>query len=187
MSEDEHGHDDDHDHDHETEVISRVELIFTPSDGGTAVVAAFSDPDGDGGMSGSSEPIELSAGTEYTLTITLSNDLADPAVDITEEIAEEAEEHQVFIVDDAMLLTTAYADVESDYGTNAVNEDLPVGLAHTVTAGTAGTSKFRVMLRHLPELNGTPQKTAGLEDDFAAGEALPGDVDVDLTFDLTVI
>ncbi|PRP91276.1 hypothetical protein ENSA5_56890 [Enhygromyxa salina] len=184
---DDHDHDDDGDHDHETEVISRVELTFTPTGGGDAVTAAFSDPDGDGGTSGTSEPIELTAGTEYELTITLTNDLEDPPVDITEEIREEAEEHQIFIADDALLLTTAYADLESDYGSNTVDEDLPVGLVQTVTAETAGTGNFRVILRHLPELNDSPQKTAGLEEDFAAGTALPGDVDVDVSFELTVI
>ena len=78
-----------------------------------------------------------------------------------------------------------YADVESDYGPNA-GDDLPVGLTNTITANAAGTGDFSVMLRHLPELNGEAQKVAGLAEDFAAGEALPGDPDVDITFSLTV-
>ena len=193
LAEDEHGdehdeHGDEHgDHDHETEVISRVQLTFTPGDGGDAVVAAFSDPDGDGGMSGSAEPIELMAGVSYSLSVELINDLEDPAEDITEEIRAEAEEHLVLMAEEGGLLTIAYDDLESDYGTNAVGDDLPVGLMTTVDAGAAGSSNLRVMLRHLPELNGEPQKTADLPDLFASGGDLPGDVDVDVTFELTVI
>src|SRR5690606_11500647 len=53
------GHDHDHDHDHDNEIISRVELSFAPEGGGDALVFAFDDPDGDGGVSGSAETIEL--------------------------------------------------------------------------------------------------------------------------------
>ena len=42
------------------------------------------------------------------------------------------------------------------------------------------------MLRHMPVLGGGPQKVAGLAEDLAAGMALPGDVDVDVSFDVTV-
>ena len=84
------------------------------------------------------------------------------------------------------ILDHAYADVESDYTVNAVGEDLPVGLVNDITAQAAGTGDFRVMLRHLPELNGAPQKTADLPAVFAAGDPLPGDADVDLVFTVTV-
>jgi len=194
---DEHGDEDhDHDHDHETEIISRVELHFTPSEGGETLTFTFSDPDGDGGESGVAETIELVAGTEYTLEIGLLNDLADPPEDIGEEVAEEAEEHLLLIAGEGVsgpasssgsaLLSHAYADLESDYGTNAVGDDLPVGIVNTITADTSGTSTLRVILRHLPELNEQPVKSAELPAMFAAGEALPGDVDVDVSFDLVV-
>ncbi len=84
------------------------------------------------------------------------------------------------------LLQHAYADLESDYGDNAVGEDLPVGLANTITTGTAGEGQLRVVLRHLPELNGEPQKSADLPAQLAAGADLPGSVDVDVTFELVV-
>ena len=196
--EDDHGHDD-HGHGHgcgnESEVISRVELTFTPDGGGDAVVAAFDDPDGDGGMSGTFDEIELATATTYTLTIGLTNALEDPPEDITEEIENEAEEHLFIIYGDAVmgpgstegsLVTHAYADVESDYGHNDVGDDLPVGLVNTITTNEAGEGHFSVMLRHLPELNDNPQKEAGLPEAFAAGEGVAGDVDVDLQFELHV-
>ena len=189
--------DDDHGDEHgESEVISRVTLTFTPDGGGDAVVASFDDPDGDGGMSGSSDAITLAAGTSYTMTVEFVNALEDPAEDITEEIREEAEEHMVLVYGDAVtgpagvgsnvLVSHAYADVESDYGMNAVGDDLPVGLANTMTATNAGTAEFRVMLRHLPELNGEAQKTGDLVDTFASGGATAGEVDVAVDFELTV-
>ena len=190
-----HDHDDDHDHDHDNEVISRVELSFTPDGGGDALVFAFNDPDGDGGVSGSADRIELVAGTTYTLAVRFENGLVDPAEDITEEIEEEAEEHFVFILGDvtgpaamsaASLLTHSYADLESDYGGNAVGEDLPVGLRNTITADSAGNGELRVMLRHLPELNDEPQKSGDLPQLLADGDDLPGSVDADIVFELVV-
>jgi hypothetical protein len=183
------------DHEHDNEIISRVELTFTPQGGGEALVFAFSDPDGDGGMSGTAERIELVAATTYALDIRLINELASPAEDLTSEVAAEAEEHMIFVLGDVMgpastladaLVQHAYADLESDYGDNAVGEDLPVGLESTITTDTAGEGQLRVVLRHLPELNGEPQKTSELPASLAAGEDLPGSVDVDVSFELVV-
>lgn len=191
---DEHGHDD-HGHDHENEVISRVELTFTPAAGGTPLVFAFDDPDGDGGVSGTAERVALAAGVEYTLAVRFVNTLAMPAKDITEEIEAEAEDHFVFVLGDVSgpassaspsLAVHAYSDLESDYGANAVGADLPVGLVNTFTTSSAGSGKLRVMLRHLPAVNDTPQKTGELPADLAAGRDLPGSVDVDVSFDLEV-
>ncbi|MEM7160168.1 MAG: hypothetical protein AAF799_45440 [Myxococcota bacterium] len=199
---DDHGHDDhghdDHGHEHdETEVITTVTLTFTPQGEGTPVTAAFTDPDGDGGASGSADPITLAAGTTYDLTLSFTNELVDPVEDVTAEIQEEAEEHQVFISgdtvtgpastsSDAPLVTHAYADTESTYGHDDTGEDLPVGLANTIEATTAGMGTFSVRLQHMPPLNDEPIKTPGLEDVFAMDGALPGDVDVDIDFQLTV-
>lgn len=191
--------DDGGDHDHnESEVITTVRLTFTPEGGGTAVVAAFSDPDGDGGMSGSSDPIMLVSGTTYALAVELLDELQDPAVDITAEVAEESEEHQIFVLGNAVegpatpasasasaVLEHAYADVESDYG-GTVGDDLPVGLANEIVARAAGSGRLTVMLRHLPALNDQPQKVAGLAERLASGEALPGDVDSEVEFEVTV-
>ncbi len=192
---DDHDHDD-HGHDNETEVLTTVTLTLTPAGGGAPVTASFRDLDGDGSMSGTSDPLTLVAGTDYTLGVSFLNELENPPEDITEEIEKEAEEHQVFVYgsavvgpatsnDPSAILLHAYADMESDYGPNA-GDDLPVGLANTIGAQAAGTGELQIMLRHLPLLNGNDQKVAGLADLLARGEALPGDVDVDVTFTVTV-
>lgn len=187
----------DEDDDHEaTEVITTVTLTFTPEGGSAAVVAAFRDPDGNGGMSGTTDPIVLAPATTYTLTIEFDDELQSPAEPITPEVQEEAEEHQIFMYGSAVfgpamyearstLIEHAYDDRESDYGPNT-GDDLPVGLRSTVTTRTGGEGELVVMLRHLPELNGAPQKVPDLATDLADGEALPGDVDAMVTFMLTV-
>lgn len=183
------------DHDHDSEIISRVELTFTPEAGGAPLVFEFTDPDGDGGVSGVAERIELAAGTTYTLTIRFENGLADPPEDLTQEIEAEAEEHFVFVLGDVTgpgsvvstaLLTHAYDDLESDYGTNTIGEDLPVGLRNMITTDAAGSGELRVVLRHLPELNGEPQKSGDLPGLLAEGEDLPGGVDVDIAFEFVI-
>ncbi len=194
---DEDSEHDEHGHNHETEVFTTVRLNFTPQSGGAAVIATFIDPDGDGGMSGSADALVLEVGTTYDLRLDFLNELEDPIEDVTLEIQEEAEEHQVFIRGSAVegpataanpdaLVVHAYADTELSYGANAVGEDLPVGLANTITTRAQGRGTFAVMLRHLPELNEMPRKEPGLASVMASGEALPGEVDVDVEFDLTV-
>ncbi|MBA3547117.1 MAG: hypothetical protein H0T76_11585 [Nannocystis sp.] len=191
------GGDDDrgHDHEDENEVISRVELSFTPTGGGEPLVFAFTDPDGDGGVSGVADRVELAAGVEYELAVRFINSIADPPEDISGEIEAEAEDHFIFVTGDVSgpasstspaLVKHAYADHESDYGENAVGDDLPVGLANKITGGVAGSGELRVILRHLPPLNDLPQKTAELPADLAAGRDLPGSVDADITFELVV-
>ncbi|MEM9461267.1 MAG: hypothetical protein AAGF11_44295 [Myxococcota bacterium] len=188
---------DDHGHNHETEVFTTVRLNFTPQSGGAAVIAMFIDPDGDGGMSGSADALVLAVDETYDLRLEFLNELEEPIEDVTLEIQEEAEEHQVFIRGTAVegpatmtnpdaLVVHAYADTELSYGANAVGEDLPVGLANTIATRAPGTGTFAVMLRHLPELNGEPRKEPDLASVMASGEALPGEVDVDVEFELTV-
>ncbi|MBC8070653.1 MAG: hypothetical protein IAG13_20150 [Deltaproteobacteria bacterium] len=180
----------------ETEVISTVRLTFTPTGGGTPVIAAFRDPDGDGGVSGTAERLALVDATTYTMTAQFLNELVDPPADITVEVREEAEDHQVFVFGSAVrgpatdenpdaLVEHSYADAESDY-TDDTGEDLAVGLSSTVTVVATGSAELEVMLRHLPSLNGEPQKVRGLADALAAGGPLPGEVDAHVKFQVTV-
>ncbi len=188
--------DDGHDHDGETEVISRVELTFTPQGGGTAITAMFDDPDGDGGVSGMADAITLPTGTTFELDVEFLNALVDPPVDISHEIEHEAEGHQVLVLGDAVsgpasmsasaVLEHAYADLESDYGDNATGSDLPVGLHNTATTVGTGSGTLRVMLRHMPTIDGAVQKSDDVAELAAMDRPLPGDVDADVTFALTV-
>lgn len=158
----------------EEEVISRVTLTFTPAMG-SPITAVFNDPDGEGGMAPTIDPITLMNGETYTLELMFENALETPAEDITEEIREEAEEHQVFFLGSAVgaQVMVAYADVESDYAMNS-GEDLPVGIRATVTTAATGSGVFNVILAHQPGV-----KTATSDQDS-------GSQDVNIDFQLTV-
>lgn len=155
------------------EVITTVNLTFTGPDG--AVEGSWADPEDDG------SPVvvspELAANTEYQVSVEFLNELEDPAEDITEEIDDEADEHQVFFTTDVVV---AYNDEDSI--------GLPLGLDVTLTTGDEGTEDLTITLQHMPALDGVAQKEAGLAEQAAADgvSSLPGDVDVSITIPMTV-
>ena len=161
------------------EVITTVNLTFMGASGNVA--AQWLDADGDGGNDPViTQPGALTAGETYNLSVELLNETEDPAEDVTEEIREEAEEHLFFYVPTGDVITVAISDMESEYTTNAEGDDLPVGLAATVTASTTpGMGTLNVVLKHLPPVNGTVQKTA-------ATTINDGESDIDVTFNITV-
>jgi hypothetical protein len=170
--------------DNAEEVITTLKLKFTPQGGGAAINAEFKDADGPGGAAPTQTPINLAAGTTYTLELELLNETVpedDEEYVIGNEIREEAEEHKLFFTGTAIgaAVTHAYADKESDYGANAVGDDLPVGMKNTVTATAAGMGTLIVTLKHQPPVNGTPVKSA-------TSTIADGGTDLEVTFQLTV-
>ena len=67
---------DDHDHDHENEVITTVELTFTPQAGGSDLVYTWADPEDDG--SPLIDDIVLMDTETYDLSVAFLNELEDP-------------------------------------------------------------------------------------------------------------
>ncbi|HEY5938624.1 MAG TPA: hypothetical protein VIU61_28430 [Kofleriaceae bacterium] len=172
----------------EGEVITTVTLAFTPTGGGTTVTAAFDDPDGDGGDPPTIDPVNLAA-APYTLAVRFENRLEDPPEEITDEVRDEGDEHQLFFTGSAIEgpaatnpaapLVHAYADTD-DAG-------LPVGLENTITART-GAGTLTVTLKHLPPLDGNALKTSDLAAMVkAAGiNSIGGDTDVSVSFSVQV-
>jgi hypothetical protein len=165
------------------ELITKVILTFTP-DEGTPIVVSASDPDGEGVQDIAADgPINLSAGESYTLELTLSNELADPAdpaYDITAEVEEEGDEHMFFF----SWTNNVFADPEGngniDNRSDIINYNdqdangLPLGLSTSwITSGSA-SGTFRVVLKHQPDL-----KT-----DLSGGN--DGETDLDVTFTVNV-
>ncbi|MEP1854381.1 MAG: type 1 periplasmic binding fold superfamily protein, partial [Nonlabens ulvanivorans] len=93
--------DDDISAENEEEVITTVEYTLTSTTDATNVVVFTSvDADGEGPLA----PVEtvtgtLMASTVYDGSIKFLNELESPAEDITVEVAEEADEHEVFYID----------------------------------------------------------------------------------------
>ena len=188
---DDHDHhgDDHHGHDHhENEVFTTVTLTFTPASGGDAIVASWADPEADG--SPVIDPVNLTNGETYSVTVQFFNELEDPAEEMTPEVLDEDDEHQVFFFGSAVSgpsSDSADAVVAQAYDDEDGN-GFPLGLSNTFEAVAAGTGTMSVVLRHMPTVNGATVKTATLADDLKSGgvTALPGSTDINVDFEVTV-
>jgi hypothetical protein len=178
-----------HSHSHsENELITGVTLTFTPDGAGTDLVFTASDPENDGDPV--IDPIVVPEGA-YDVAVTFANEAGTVVEDMTPEVADEDDEHQVFFTGSgvegpatgtnaAAVVTHAYDDTDAD--------GLPVGLSNTFTTRSTGTGELIVTLRHLPPENGNPTKVAGLAETVGADgfEAIGGDNDVETTFTIEV-
>ena len=150
----------------EEEVITTVEVTLVPEDSGIPVTLKFFDADGE---QGSIAPLitvsgALKAGTAYSAVIALWNETENPPVNITDEVAEEAEAH-LFCFDVSGDLTVRYEDQDA-------NGD-PIGLLTTWEAGAAGSAQVTVAMRH----------QAGTKTGECPGG---GETDVQIVFDIEV-
>jgi hypothetical protein len=175
----------------ENEVITSVVLAFTPTGtgGGLPATFTFNDPDGDGGAAPTIDTIDLTYGVTYNATVKLENRLETPAEDITVEVADESDQHQIFFTGTGVsgpasdqpraALVHAYADVDAN--------GLPIGLANSFMV-RGGIGNLTVTLRHLPPVNDQPTKTAAAattvkDSGFAT---LGGSTDAMVTFPVTI-
>ena len=161
--------DDDPEPVNDEELITTVTVTFTNTADQSVVTATFRDTDGDGGNAPDiTQPGALAADATYNVTIAfLDESDASDVEDITEEIDEEADEHQVFYVTSTGLnLTYAYGDTDGDQN--------PLGLVGTMTTGAASTGTLNIVLRHEPTKPNTGLGDAG------------GETDIDVTFNVTI-
>ena len=165
----------------EMEVITDVTLIFT-SDAGAVVTASAQDPDGEGVQElVVLDEIQLQAGTNYTLTFDIMNNLETPGESIGEEIAEEDDEHQLFFAWTEGAFSNPTGNGNIDNASDPVNYNdadgngNPLGLNTSWTAGDPTTAaSFTVRLQHQPDVK---TSTSGAND---------GDTDFELQFRLTI-
>jgi hypothetical protein len=137
--------DDGDDHDHEEELITTVIYTLTNNADNTDVVTlTFTDLDGEGGNEGVYTPAlaTLSANTTYSGVIQLLNATENPAEDITEEVENEAEEHEFFYTSSITDVNISKDDTDADGN--------PLGIETTVVTGMAGTGSLTVILKHEP-------------------------------------
>lgn len=167
------------------ELITKVTLTFTPEGGGAAVTASASDPDGEGVQDIAPDgPINLDANEDYTLMLTLVNELADPAdpaYDITGEVEEEGDEHMFFFSWTNNVFSDPAGNGNIDNRNDPLNYNdvddngLPLGLSTSWTTGEFSTGTFRVVLKHQPDLK---TATSGVND---------GETDLDVLFTINVL
>jgi len=169
------------DEENEIEVITDVTLVFT-SDAGTVVTASAQDPDGAGVQElVVKDEIKLQSGTTYTLTFDVMNNLESPGESISEEIAEEDDEHQIFFAFTEGVFSNPTGNGNIDNASDPINYNdadgngNPLGLNTTWTAGDPTTdASFTVQLQHQPDVK---TSTSGSTD---------GDTDFELLFRLTI-
>ena len=153
----------------EEELITTLKYTLTPVGGGTPVIFSFKDLDGDGGNAPVIQEGTLEALALYDGAIELLNESQSPAVDITEEVMEESDEHQFFYTFSNVNATSVYTDMDSNSN--------PVGIGTLLSTGTASEGTITITLRHLP-------------DKFAAGVSngditnAGGETDIEVTFQL---
>jgi hypothetical protein len=125
----------------EEEVITTVTTTLT--NGANVITLKSRDLDGDG----PNAPVitvsgKLATNTTYTGAVTILNETETPAGDITSEVKEEGDEHQLFFQAPTTLGTFVYTDTDKN--------GKPIGLSFTMTTKTASTGNLVVTLRHEP-------------------------------------
>ncbi|KAB1159280.1 type 1 periplasmic binding fold superfamily protein [Tenacibaculum aiptasiae] len=155
----------------EEEVITTMKVVLTDSSNNTVTLES-KDLDGDGPNPPVITGGTLKASTTYNAVITLLNETENPAGNVTDEVAKEADEHQFFYSATGVAGTFAYA------GTNDSNGN-PVGIQFTVTTGAAGTGTYTVTLRHEPN-----KSAAGVKDGDITNAG--GSTDIEVSFPITV-
>lgn len=149
------------------ELITTVILTLTP-DSGDQVVLTTVDLDGDG----PDEPVttvvgNFSENTIYDGTVAFLDESGEEVEDITQEVIEEADEHQVFYtISEGLNIQTNYEDQDS--------QGNPLGVQITLSTGAASEGSLTVTLRHEPV-----KPNDGLE---SAG----GETDISTSFDVSI-
>lgn len=163
--------DDDPEPENEEELITTVNVIFEDLSNDSIYTLTFRDLDGDGG----DEPVittePLPANSEFRVDVEFLDESDDPAEDITDEVREEAEEHQVFFLIDGLNLTHSYDDED-------VNGN-PLGVVNTMQTGEAGNGTLRIVLRHEPD-----KFAEGVSDGDITNAG--GETDIDVEFDVEI-
>ena len=152
----------------EEEVITTMTVTLTPTDDSETITLQSRDLDGDG----SDAPVitvsgNLVAGTTYNGAIVLLNETESPAEDITEEVADESDEHQFFYtISSGLDATTEYTSFDEDGN--------PLGTTFTLTTGAASSGAITFTLRHEPTKPNDGIESAG------------GETDILVSFDVSV-
>lgn len=156
----------------ETELITTVNMTWTPEGSGAPVIFQFKDLDGAGGAAPTIISGALAANATYTVSLDLLNEAATPAVNINQEILDEGTEHQFFFATTpGISLSFSYDDTDTN--------GAPIGLKTTMLTGAAATGKLQVTLRH--DLNKGATGVAQGDITNAGGET-----DLQIEFDLDI-
>lgn len=160
---------------HAEEVITDITLTFTNvHDVSDVVTATAKDPDGEGSEELKTlNQINLDANKTYTLTIEAWNKLEHPAVNISEEIEEEGDEHQIFYAFSNDIFSSPTGNGNIDNATDPINYNdkdkngLPLGLStNWITGSTVSGKIFKIRLQHQPDIKSATSGANNGDTDF---------------------
>ena len=158
----------------EEELITTVSLSFfdpvtmDPIDNAGAI---FRDLDGDGGDAPVIDDLTLDANIRYLMVLEFTNEIEEPAEDITEEVIDEGDEHQVFF-------SVSAADLDVDYADADVLGQ-PLGVESFLSTGQASSGQLTIVLRHMPD-----KGADGVSDGDITNAG--GETDIEVTFNVEV-
>lgn len=157
----------------EEELITTVNVTFTnQANAGDVVQASFVDLDGPGGNAPVITNPSLAANANYDVRVEFLNESETPAEDITEEVVEEGEEHQVFmIVTGGLNVTYSYGDQDASGN--------PIGVEGSITTGATSDGNLNLVLRHEPA-----KEAAGVSDGDITNAG--GETDISVNFTVTI-
>lgn len=153
------------------EVITNVNFTLTAT-GADPVTFTWVDADGEGPAAPVAVGGTLKANTTYTANLELLNVQNEETEDVTAEIKEEDEEHQLFYTTNISGLSVAYTDEDEDGN--------PLGLATTITTGDAAKGTITILLRHEPNKGAEGVAEGNIANAGGANE-------LDATFDIDVV
>lgn len=123
------------------EVITTVQLQFTPVGGGTALTYKWEDLDGPGGATPVIDMITLAASKTYTVQVLLYDKTKTPVVTTSDEVRTEAVDHR-FYFEPAAGSNITVSNLDND------PNGIPLGLMSTWATGAAATGSIKITLRH---------------------------------------
>ncbi len=151
----------------EEELITTVTYILTSVSGGDPVIFSFRDLDGDGGQSPEVILGRPQANTVYNAVVGLYNESLSPIDTITNEVSEEALEHQFFYTFSDLNASYIYTDLDT--------ENHPIGITTKVTTGEPSEGLVTILLRHLPD-----KLASGVSDGDISNAG--GETDIEVSF-----
>ena len=153
------------------EPISSLVYTLIPEQGGTEVVISWIDRDGAFGNDPLVTGGSLIANEVYFGTLELSLGTGDLPDDLTEEILEEANEHQFFF-------SSTLSDVQISYRDQDSNGN-PIGIQNALSTGASGNGTITITLLHLPD-----KFAEGVSDGHIMNAG--GDIDLEIVLPITI-
>jgi len=130
----------------EQELITTVQMIATPTGGGTAQTFNYKVQNGFGSTAPGTVQIDtvtLQAGASYNVELRVLNESESPAEDVTTEVVEERDEHLFFLeASPTGLVTVTDGSIDG--------QNRPFNQTFRLAPGTAGSGTFTITLLHEP-------------------------------------